>query len=56
MMTPLADGHEAELASPASPSASATNSLRPALAGPPELAYRVAGAISRVAPRADLCA
>ena len=30
----------------------ATNELRPALAGPPELAYRVAGAISRVAPRA----
>jgi geranylgeranyl reductase family protein len=30
----------------------ATNELRPSLAGPPELAYRVAGAISRVAPRA----
>jgi geranylgeranyl reductase family protein len=30
----------------------ATNELRPSLAGPPELAYRVAGAISRIAPRA----
>ena len=30
----------------------ATNELRPSLAGPPELAYRVAGAISRFAPRA----
>ena len=30
----------------------ATNELRPSLAGPAEVAYRVAGAISRVAPRA----
>jgi menaquinone-9 beta-reductase len=30
----------------------ATNELRPSLAGPAELAYRVAGAVSRVAPRA----
>jgi geranylgeranyl reductase family protein len=30
----------------------ATNELRPSIAGPSELAYRLAGAISRVAPRA----
>lgn len=30
----------------------ATNELRPSLAGPAEFAYRIAGAISRVAPRA----
>jgi menaquinone-9 beta-reductase len=30
----------------------ATNELRPSLAGPPELAYRAAGAIIRFAPRA----
>jgi geranylgeranyl reductase family protein len=30
----------------------ATNELRPSITGAPELAYRVAGAISRVAPRA----